>query len=83
MKATTVPTTRAIAYSSTLQARLAPIVDARSGALSGLDFRLFRLVAGAEGVDGFAATQAGHRIPLEAIRAVGEALLAMAGELGE
>lgn len=82
MEPTQVPTTRAITYSPTLQTRLAPTVDARTGALSGLDFRLYRLVNGAEGVDGYAATQAGHRIPIEAIRAVGEALIEMADELG-
>lgn len=78
MKPTVIPATRVVPFGPGLQAQLRPVAHASSGALNGLDFRLYREVSG---TGEFALTSAGFRIPAECLRAVAEHLLEMANEL--
>jgi hypothetical protein len=73
-----VPEPRTVRFGPSLQARLYPVADSHTGALTAVDFRLWRQPPGA---DGWATTQAGLRLPSAALREIAQHLLEMADEL--
>lgn len=77
------PAPHAVAFAASLQARLTPVVDLRTGGFAGLDLRLYRLAGAVQALDGHLPTAAGFKVPASAIRELGQALLEMADELGE
>jgi hypothetical protein len=72
---------RTIPQSASLEIRLQLVADAQTGKLRGIDCRLWRKVQTPEAAGAFAATQAGFRIGVDALRPLGVALLAFADAL--
>ena len=71
-----------VPFSAALECRLAPIADAGSGAVRGLDLRLWRQINSPLAGGVYAATAAGFRVPPHSVRALGLQLIRQADLLG-
>jgi hypothetical protein len=75
-------TPAAVTFSPKIEARSHPAASAHDGQLVGLDLRLYRRLDSPLAHDVFAATGAGFRIPLAALRPLIAMLQAQADRIG-